>query len=217
MCSKKHMRKWLQVLAGLPSHIQVVDLSADFRLRDVDAYAEWYGGEHKAPELQKEAVYGLTELHREAVSGARLVANPGCYPTCAQLPLAPLLAARAISPHGITIDAKSGVSGAGRAAKEAFLFCEVTEGMHAYGVSSHRHMPEIEQGLTEANDGEQVTVSFTPHLIPMSRGMQSTIYVQLAEGQSADSLRQKLASRYQDERFVRCATPCCYHAMMLLD
>ena len=137
------------------------------------------------------------------------MANPGCYPTSAQLPLVPLLKAGAISHERITIDAKSGVSGAGRAAKEAFLFCEVTEGMHAYGVSHHRHMPEIEQGLADAA-GQDVTVSFTPHLIPMSRGMQSTIYVEMADGQSADSLRDTLAEAYRDEYFVRCTTlsPC---------
>lgn len=195
---------WLvQVLKSLPRHVQVVDLSADFRLKDVDTYAKWYGGEHKAPDLQKEAIYGLTELHRDAISGARLVANPGCYPTCAQLPLVPLLQGGHIEKEGITIDAKSGASGAGRATKEAMLFCEVADGMHAYGVSSHRHMPEIEQGLSEAVGGQSVTVSFTPHLIPMSRGMLATIYVQLADGRSADDLRTALAEVYKNEYFVR--------------
>ena len=193
------------MLNGLPEHVKVVDLSADFRLRSVKTYAEWYGGEHKAPQLQKEAVYGLTELWRHDVANARLVANPGCYPTCAQLPLAPLLAAGAISHEGIIIDAKSGVSGAGRAAKEANLFCEVADGMHAYGVGSHRHMPEIEQGLSDAIGGGDVKVSFTPHLIPMSRGMQCSMYVALADGQSADTLRETLAAKYKDETFVRCA------------
>lgn len=192
------------MLSGLPQHVKVVDLSADFRLRNVDTYATWYGGEHKAPELQKEAVYGLTELHREAVAGARLVANPGCYPTCAQLPLVPLLRAGAISAEGILIDAKSGVSGAGRAAKEANLFCEVADGMHSYGVGSHRHMPEIEQGLSDAAGGSEVTVSFTPHLIPMSRGMLNTMYVQLSDGRTADDLRGILEEAYKDEYFVRC-------------
>eukprot|EP00892_Ulva_mutabilis_P011855 jgi/Ulvmu1/9041/UM005_0134.1 len=191
-----------EVLAGLPEHVKVVDLSADFRLRDVDTYAEWYGGEHKAPELQKEAVYGLTELHRAAVADARLVANPGCYPTSVQLPLVPLLKAGLISSEGIIIDAKSGVSGAGRAAKEGTLFCEITEGMQSYGVSRHRHMPEIEQGLADAAGGD-VRVSFTPHLIPMSRGMQSTMYVQMADGATVDGLRDALAEAYKEEYFVR--------------
>jgi N-acetyl-gamma-glutamyl-phosphate reductase len=173
-------------------------------LRDVEAYAQWYGGAHKAPELQKEAVYGLSELHRQAIAEARLVANPGCYPTSVQLPLVPLLQKCAISKEGIIIDSKSGVSGAGRAAKEANLFCEVADGMHAYGVGQHRHMPEIEQGLSDAA-GAEVVVSFTPHLIPMSRGMQSTMYVQLADGQTADSLREALADFYKDEYFVRYA------------
>lgn len=183
--------------------MKVVDLSADFRLRSTDSYAEWYGGEHKAPKLQEEAVYGLTEHYREAVSGARLVANPGCYPTSCLLPLLPLLKAGAITSEGITIDSKSGTSGAGRAAKEAFLFCEVADGMHAYGVGKHRHMPEIEQELAVAA-GCDVTISFTPHLIPMSRGMQSTMYVNMAEGATVDSLRETLAAYYKDEYFVRC-------------
>jgi hypothetical protein len=192
-----------QVLNGLPQHVKVVDLSADFRLRSTESYAEWYGGAHMAPELQKEAVYGLTEHYREEIASARLVANPGCYPTSALLPLLPLIRAELISKEGITIDSKSGVSGAGRSAKEANLFCEVADGMHAYGVGKHRHMPEIEQELSAAADSP-ITVSFTPHLIPMSRGMQSTIYVTLAAGQTADSLRAALVKQYQEEFFVRC-------------
>lgn len=194
----------MQVLNGLPQHVKVVDLSADFRLRNTDMYAEWYGGEHKAPMLQKEAVYGLTEHYREAISGARLVANPGCYPTSSLLPLLPLMKAGVISKEGITIDAKSGVSGAGRSAKEANLFCEVADGMHAYGVGKHRHMPEIEQELAMAA-GSDVTISFTPHLIPMSRGMQSTIYVTMSKGATVDSLRETITEYYKDEYFVRCA------------
>lgn len=190
-----------EIVAGLPKHIKVVDLSADFRLRDVETYAKWYGGPHLAVELQKEAVYGLTEFSRDLVVNARLVANPGCYPTCSQLPLVPLLEKKMIGTENIIIDAKSGVSGAGRAAKEASLYCEVAGGMHAYGVGSHRHMPEIEQELSSVA-GVPITISFTPHLIPMSRGMQCTIYVSL-EGQSTvDDLRACLAERYQDEKFV---------------
>jgi len=190
------------VVKSLPSDIKVVDLSADFRLKDVAVYAKWYGGEHLAPELQKEAVYGLTEHKREEVKKARLVANPGCYPTCTQLPLLPLLKNKLIKPTNITIDAKSGTSGAGRSAKQPNLYCEVTEGMHAYGVSSHRHMPEIEQGLSEVV-GQPVLVSFTPHLIPMSRGMLCTTIVEMADGVTPGDLRKALSSAYEGERFVR--------------
>lgn len=191
-----------EVIAALPKTLKVVDLSADFRLADVASYAEWYGHEHLAPELQKEAVYGLTELAREAVKKARLVANPGCYPTSAQLPLVPLIEQRLIEEDDIIIDAKSGVSGAGRAAKEANLFAEVSEGIHAYGVAGHRHAPEIEQGLSRAA-GHQVTVNFTPHLMPMNRGILSSIYVRLARGSKPGDLRNHLATRYEGEPFVR--------------
>ena len=191
-----------EVIAGLPRELRVVDLSADFRLADIESYAQWYGHAHRAPELQKEAVYGLTELARAAVAGARLVANPGCYPTSAQLPLVPLLESGEISADDIIIDAKSGVSGAGRDAKQANLYAEVTEGIHAYGIASHRHAPEIEQGLSDAA-GRPITVNFTPHLMPMSRGILSSIYVRLADGASADDLRETLAKRYAEEAFVR--------------
>ena len=154
------------------------------------------------PDLQKQAVYGLTELARAEVSGARLVANPGCYPTSAQLPLMPLLEEGLISAEDIIIDAKSGVTGAGRDAKQQNLYAEVTEGIHAYGIASHRHAPEIEQGLSEAA-GKKVTVNFTPHLMPMSRGILSTIYVRMANGAGAEALRQALAKRYAGEAFVR--------------
>jgi len=191
-----------EVIAGLPQHVKIVDLSADFRLKDVAEYAKWYGHEHQAPELQKAAVYGVTELSRDAIRSARLVANPGCYPTCAQLPLVPLLAAGLIEADDIIIDAKSGTSGAGRAAKEANLYCEVTEGLHPYGVASHRHGPEIDQELS-AIAGKPVLVSFTPHLIPMSRGMEETIYVKLAGNATADDLRVALEKKYAAEPFVR--------------
>lgn len=191
-----------EVVSGLPDGVKVVDLSADFRLRDGDVYAQWYGLPHRALELQKTAVYGLTELARDAVRPARLVANPGCYPTACQLPLIPLLEAGAIEADDIIIDAKSGVSGAGRAAKENTLFAEVTEGIHAYGVASHRHSPEIEQGLSAAA-GRPVIVNFTPHLMPMSRGILASIYVRMASGVGADDLRAHLARRYANEPFVR--------------
>ncbi|WP_142849814.1 N-acetyl-gamma-glutamyl-phosphate reductase [Telmatospirillum sp. J64-1] len=191
-----------EVIAGLPGHLKVVDLSADFRLSDTGTYAQWYGHEHKAPDLQKQAVYGLTELAREAVKSARLVANPGCYPTSAQLPLMPLIQAGLIEADEIIIDAKSSVSGAGRGAKEANLYTEVSTGIHAYGIGSHRHMPEIEQGLSQAA-GRPVQVAFTPHLMPMNRGILSTIYVRLAKDVSVDDLRQHLMQTYEGEPFVR--------------
>jgi N-acetyl-gamma-glutamyl-phosphate reductase len=191
-----------EVIAKLPSHLKVVDLSADFRLADTTTYAEWYGHAHRAPELQKEAVYGLTELARAAVIKARLVANPGCYPTSAQLPLIPLIEAGQIDSDDVIIDAKSGVSGAGRDAKQQNLYAEVSEGIHAYGVAGHRHAPEIEQGLSSAA-GKQVKVNFTPHLVPMSRGILSSIYVRLAGGATADALRETLAQRYAGEAFLR--------------
>ncbi len=191
-----------EVIAGLPDHLKIFDLSADFRLSDVDTYAEWYGHPHRAPALQKEAVYGLTELNRDAVRGARLVACPGCYPTGALLPLAPLLEAGRIEADGIIVDAKSGVTGAGRALREEMLFAEVGEGINAYGIARHRHTPEMEQELSKAA-GSPVIIGFTPHLVPMNRGILCTIYVTLAEGTTADDARQALAARYADDAFVR--------------
>jgi N-acetyl-gamma-glutamyl-phosphate reductase len=190
-----------EVAASLPERIKIVDLSPDFRLFDIPTYEEYYG-EHKAPELQQSAVYGLTELMRDAVAGARLVANPGCYPTSSILPLAPLLQAEQIETDGIIIDSKSGVSGAGRAAKEASLYGEVAEGINAYGIATHRHAPEIEQELGRAA-GRDMLVAFTPHLMPMSRGILSTIYVQLKGAASVDDLRHTLVNRYSGEPFVR--------------
>ena len=190
-----------EVIAGLPPHLRILDLSADFRLADPETYATWYGHAHRAVDLQKGAVYGLTEIARDAIAKARLVAVPGCYPTGAQLPLIPLLKAGLIDPDDITIDSKSGVTGAGRAAKESSLFCEVTDGLSAYGVAHHRHMPEIEQGLSLAA-GRKVTISFTPHLIPMNRGILSTIYVKMTKDTGIDGLRSTLEKTYADEAFV---------------
>ncbi|MBI4184880.1 MAG: N-acetyl-gamma-glutamyl-phosphate reductase [Proteobacteria bacterium] len=191
-----------EVVAGLPAALRVIDLSADFRLADVETYAAWYGHAHRAPALQAGAVYGLTEIERARIAPARLVANPGCYPTTAQLPLVPLIEAGQILAEDIVIDAKSGMTGAGRAAKEEMLFSEVSEGIHAYGVARHRHAPEIEQGLSRAAR-RPVVVNFTPHLMPMSRGILASIYVRLAPGASAQSLREALRTRYGDEPFVR--------------
>ena len=190
-----------EVIAGLPKHLRVLDLSADFRLADPELYAKWYGHAHRAVELQREAVYGLTEIARNAIANARLVAVPGCYPTGAQLPLIPLVREAVIDADDIVIDAKSGVTGAGRAPKETSLFAEVSEGISAYGIANRRHMPEIEQGLSAAA-GRQVTVTFTPHLMPMNRGILSTIYVKMAKGATIADLRQTLERAYEGEAFV---------------
>jgi len=190
-----------EVVAALPAHLKVVDVSADFRLHDPHVYQSVYGRPHAAPHLQAEAVYGLTEHVRGELRATRLVANPGCYPTGPQLALKPLLSAQAIAPDGIVIDAKSGVSGAGRSAKESLLFTEVNEGMHAYGIGRHRHLPEIEQGLSEAA-GESVRVSFTPHLVPINRGILATMYVRLSSGVDRGDLEQVLRENYAGEPFV---------------
>uniref|UniRef100_A0A1D1XHP9 Probable N-acetyl-gamma-glutamyl-phosphate reductase, chloroplastic n=1 Tax=Anthurium amnicola TaxID=1678845 RepID=A0A1D1XHP9_9ARAE len=191
-----------EIIKGLPRELKIVDLSADFRLRNVSEYGEWYGQPHRAPELQKEAVYGLTEIYREEIQKSRLVANPGCYPTSILLPLVPLIKARLIGLSNIVIDAKSGVSGAGRGAKEANLYTEVAEGIHSYGIAKHRHVPEIEQGLSDAAESK-VIVSFTPHLMPMSRGMQSTMYVELLPGVTVEDLYHQLHTAYKGEVFVK--------------
>jgi N-acetyl-gamma-glutamyl-phosphate reductase len=189
-----------ELLAKAPK-TKVVDLSADFRLADTAAYAKWYGHEHHAPELQTEAVYGLVEIHRDAIKTARLVANPGCYTSCAELPLIPLIRAKAIDLDNIVVDAKSGMTGAGRAAKEAMLFSEVSEGFHAYGVGHHRHMAELDQEFSAAA-GREVIVSFTPHLVPMNRGILSTIYVRGAEARTPEQLHEILLKFYAKEPFV---------------
>jgi N-acetyl-gamma-glutamyl-phosphate reductase len=187
-CALPHAttQKVIKDLLAQAPNTKVVDLSADFRLADTTAYARWYGHEHHAPELQAEAVYGLTEVYRQAVQKARLVANPGCYTTCAQLPLIPLLRAHAIDPDEIVVDAKSGMTGAGRAARETMLFSEVSEGFHAYGVGHHRHMAELDQEFSIAA-GRAVVVTFTPHLVPMNRGILSTIYVRGAKAAARDA------------------------------
>src|SRR5882762_10106955 len=187
------------LLAKAPK-TKVVDLSADFRLADPARYAHWYGHEHRAPELQREAVYGLTEVYRDEIKTARLVANPGCYTSCAELALVPLLAAKAIDPDEIVIDAKSGMTGAGRGAKEEMLFSEVSEGFHAYGVGHHRHMAELDQEFSKAA-GREVIVSFTPHLVPMNRGIFSTIYVR-GINKSPEDLHAILSKAYAQEPFV---------------
>ena len=191
----------VQELLQRAQRTRVVDLSADFRLRDLAAYARWYGHEHHAPELQKEAVYGLTEVYRSRIKACRLLANPGCFTTCAQLPLIPLIKAGAVDLNEIVIDAKSGMTGAGRTARENMLFSEVSEGINAYGVGHHRHMAELDQEFSAAA-GRDVVVTFTPHLMPMNRGILSTIYVRGRNGRSAADLHALLAEVYRDEPFV---------------
>ncbi len=181
---------------------KVVDLSADYRLRDVAVYEEWYQ-EHSSPEFIKEAAYGLPELYREQIKNARLVANPGCYPTSIVLGLAPLLQEGLIDPASIIVDSKSGTTGAGRAASVATLFCEVHDGFKAYKVGgTHRHLPEIEQELSVLNR-DNVTISFTPHLLPIARGILSTSYANLTSDISEEDLRKLYMDMYTAEPFVR--------------
>lgn len=190
------------IVAANPK-IKVIDMSADFRFRDVDVYAAHYGHPHRAPELQGEAVYGLPELNRQAIKDARLIACPGCYPTAILTALVPLAAAGLIDAGDLVIDGKSGVSGAGRGLKQNTLFCEAGEGLSPYSVAKHRHAPEIEQEIGAAI-GTAVTINFTPHLIPMNRGELCTSYVRLKDA-SADDLRTHLAETYRDEPFVHVA------------
>lgn len=182
--------------------VKVIDLSADFRIKDAAVYEEWYGIEHKAKQYLDEAVYGLSEINREAVKKARLVANPGCYPTCSILSIYPLLKEGLIDPSTVIIDAKSGTSGAGRGAKVDNLFCEVNENIKAYGVATHRHTPEIEQELSLAA-GEPVTISFTPHLVPMQRGILVTAYASLKREVTWEEVKAVYDRYYDKERFVR--------------
>jgi len=191
------------VLKANPN-IKILDMSADFRLRDKQTYEQWYGHEHRALELQGEAVYGLTEFYREKISSARLVACPGCYPTAALLALVPLAKGMLIDVHDIVIDAKSGVTGAGRGLKQNTLFSEAGEGLSPYSVGTHRHAPEIEQEIGVAA-GTAVTVNFTPHLIPMARGELCTSYVKLAGGATPEDLRGALEKAYANEPFVHVA------------
>jgi N-acetyl-gamma-glutamyl-phosphate reductase len=201
-CALPHgtTQKVITELMARAPRTKVVDLSADFRLADTQAYARWYGHAHFAPKLQKGAVYGLTEIYRSKVKAARLVANPGCYTTCSELPLIPLLKAKAIDPDEIVIDAKSGMTGAGRTAREEMLFSEVSEGFHAYGVGHHRHMAELDQEFSLAA-GREVVVTFTPHLVPMNRGIFSTIYVRGLKA-SPEQLHAMLLKTYAKEPFV---------------
>lgn len=187
--------------------VKIVDLSADFRIKDVSIYEKWYKIEHKSPQFIDEAVYGLCELNRDKVKGARLVANPGCYTTCSILTAYPLVKEGLIDPDTLIVDAKSGTSGAGRGAKVANLFCEVNENTKAYGVATHRHTPEIEEQLGYAA-GHPIVINFTPHLVPMNRGILATEYATLkkkADGNlpTYDELKAAYDKYYKDEKFVR--------------
>jgi N-acetyl-gamma-glutamyl-phosphate reductase len=186
--------------------VKMIDMSADFRLRDLPTYKKWYGHEHQAPELQDEAVYGLTEHYREQIRKARIIACPGCYPTATLLALLPIVKAGLVEADDIIVDAKSGVSGAGRSLKQNTLFTEAGEGLSPYSVGSHRHAPEIEQEVSVAA-GREVLINFTPHLIPMSRGELCTSYVRLKGKATADDLRAALAKAYAGEHFVQVVAP----------
>lgn len=188
------------------SKTKIIDLSADFRLKDVKVYEEWYKIEHKAPQYIDEAVYGLCEINRDKVKDARIVANPGCYTTCSILTCYPLVKEGLIDPNTIIVDAKSGTSGAGRGAKTANLFCEVNENIKAYGVATHRHTPEIEEQLGYAA-GYPITINFTPHLVPMNRGILATAYASLKEGVTEEQIRAAYDKYYANEKFVRVLKP----------
>lgn len=186
---------------------KIIDLSADFRIKDVSVYEKWYGITHKAPQYIKEAVYGLCEINREKTKGARLVANPGCYTTCSILTAYPLVKEGLIDPQTLIIDAKSGTSGAGRGAKVNNLYCEVNENIKAYGVATHRHTPEIEEQLGYAA-GKEILVNFTPHLVPMNRGILVTEYATLTKKTDGslptyEEIRAVYDKYYADECFVR--------------
>ncbi len=186
---------------------KIIDLSADFRIKDVAVYEKWYGIEHKSPQFIEEAVYGLCEINRDKVKGARLIANPGCYTTCSILTAYPLVKEGLIDPDTLIVDAKSGTSGAGRGAKLPNLFCEVNENMKAYGVTSHRHTPEIEEQLGYAA-GKEVMINFTPHLVPMNRGILATEYATLkrkSDGSlpSYEEVKAAYDKYYEKETFVR--------------
>jgi N-acetyl-gamma-glutamyl-phosphate reductase len=196
-----HQAAMGMIPALLKAGCRVIDLSADFRISDVTTYETWYQ-EHTAAELLSEAVYGLPELFRNQIPAARLVANPGCYPTSVALALAPLIEKALIDPATLIVDSKSGVSGAGRSVKLESLYCEVNEGFKAYGLPKHRHTPEIEQTLSRLA-GKKVTISFTPHLLPVNRGILSTCYATLTNKLSMDILHNIYCERYASENFVR--------------
>lgn len=181
---------------------KIIDLSADYRIKDVSVYEKWYNIEHKSPELIKDSVYGLCEINREHIKNTRLLANPGCYTTCSILSTYPLVREGIIDPNTLIIDAKSGTSGAGRGAKLDNLYCEVNENIKAYGVLTHRHTPEIEEQLGYACN-KDVKIIFTPHLVPMNRGILVTAYANLIKDVTYDDVRAAYEKYYKDEYFIR--------------
>ena len=189
------------------SKVKIIDLSADFRIKDVDTYEKWYGIKHQSPQFIEEAVYGLCEVNRDKIKNARLIANPGCYPTCSFLSIYPLAKAGLIDMKSVIVDAKSGTSGAGRGAKVANLYCEVNESIKAYGVATHRHTPEIEEQLSYAS-GQEAVINFTPHLVPMNRGILATEYATLKKKPDGtlptyDEIKAVYDKYYANEKFVR--------------
>jgi len=184
------------------SRAKLIDLSADFRIKDVETYEKWYGIKHASPSYIGEAIYGLCEINREDIKGARIIANPGCYTTCSILTAYPLVKEGLVDASTMIFDAKSGTSGAGRSAKVANLYCEVNESIKAYGVASHRHTPEIEEQLGYAA-GEDIVISFTPHLVPMDRGILVTAYASLRDGVTDEDIAGAYRKYYENEYFVR--------------
>ena len=187
---------------GILSKTKVIDLSADYRIKDLETYESWYGIKHQSPQFIKEAVYGLCEFNRDKIKDARLIANPGCYPTCSFLAVYPAVAEGLVDTKTLIIDAKSGVSGAGRGAKLDNLYCEVNENFKPYGVATHRHTPEIEEQVGYAA-GEKVMLNFTPHLVPMNRGIIATAYANLKKEVTYDEVKVIYDKYYQNEYFVR--------------
>ena len=187
-----------QAQALLSGGVKVIDLAADFRIKDIAVWEKWYGMTHACPELVEEAVYGLPEANRDAIKGARIVANPGCYPTATQLGFLPLIEAGAVDDQHLVADTKSGVSGAGRKAETHILFAEASDNFKAYGVAGHRHLPEVRQGLARAA-GHEVGLTFVPHLVPMIRGIHATLYGRLTKAVDLQALFEK---RYAEEPFV---------------
>lgn len=190
------------VTEDILNKVKIIDLSADFRIKDVATYEKWYGITHKSPQFIDEAVYGLCEINRNQVRDARIVANPGCYTTCSILSIYPMVKEGLIDLKSIIVDAKSGTSGAGRGAKVSNLFCEVNENIKAYGVTTHRHTPEIEEQLGYAA-GEKVLINFTPHLVPMQRGILVTAYANLKKQVTYDEIKAVYDKYYGDEYFIR--------------
>ena len=200
-CALPHGLTAARTSAFLAQNIKVIDLGADFRLNTAEVYEEWYKIKHPASELLKDAVYGLPELYREQIQGQSLIANPGCYPTATLLALVPLLRKKLLQTNNLIIDAKSGVSGAGRGVSIGTHYAEINENFKAYGVGNHRHTPEIEQELSRAA-GLPLMINFTPHLVPMTRGMLVTIYAGVQAGVQEEDLRECWGEQYEQEEFI---------------